>query len=71
MHYGCGWAFHQQLRSPTPEGDNYIRLSVLMAAVTTRTGNRDGMAVVAVCGCPGDGIVIVAMYAFHAGVIVI
>lgn len=42
-----------------------------MAAVTTRTGNRDGMAVVAVCGCPGDGIVIVAIHAFHAGVIVI
>ena len=42
-----------------------------MAAVTTRTGNRDGMAVVAVCGCPGDGVVIIAVYAFHAGVIVI
>jgi len=42
-----------------------------MGAVTARGRNGDSVGVVPISGRPGDGVVIVRMYTFHASVVVI
>ena len=65
-------AFHQQLlSSATPEVNHLIWHTVFMGAIPTSGRDGDVVRVVPISRGLGDGIVIVAMYAFHAGVIVI